>query len=73
MGEDISTWEIDFWENGKCTKRDATFVFRHTTARYFERAVMPHIIMFPRLHNVNILPFERENAKNAASCRDCIR
>ena len=39
MGEDISSWEIDFWENGKCTKKDATFVMRHTTARYFERAV----------------------------------
>jgi hypothetical protein len=29
MGEDISSWEIDFWENGKCSKRDATFVMRH--------------------------------------------
>ena len=27
MGEDSSTWEIDFWENGKCTKRDAAFVY----------------------------------------------
>jgi cytochrome P450 len=31
------------------------------------------MVLFPRLHNVNILPFERENALNAASCRDCIR
>ena len=73
MGEDISSWEIDFWENGKCSKRDATFVMRHTTARYFERAVQPHIILFPSLGNVKILPFERENALNAASCRACIQ
>ena len=72
MGEDISSWEIDFWENGKCSKRDATFVMRHTTARYFERAVQPHIILFPSLGNVTILPFKRENALNAASCRACI-
>jgi cytochrome P450 len=73
MGEDSSTWEIDCWENGKCTKRDAAFVFRHTTARYMERAVMPHILMFPSLLHVNIFPFERENEKNAVSCRECVR
>jgi cytochrome P450 len=73
MGEDSSTWEIDFWENGKCSKRDAAFVFRHTAARYFERAVMPHIQMFPSLIHLNIFPFERENEKNAASCREAIR
>ncbi len=72
MGEEISSWEIDFWENGKCSKRDATFVMRHTTARYFERAVQPHIILFPSLGNLPILPFEREIALNAASCRACI-
>jgi cytochrome P450 len=28
--------------------------------------------MFPSLGNLPILPFERENALNAASCRACI-
>jgi cytochrome P450 len=30
-------------------------------------------MMFPSLGNVNLLPFERDNALNAASCRACIQ
>ena len=30
LGEDISDWKIDFWEGGKCTKKDTLYCLRWT-------------------------------------------
>jgi len=30
LGEDISDWKIDFWEGGKCTKKDTIYCLRWT-------------------------------------------
>jgi cytochrome P450 len=46
---------------------------RQTVARYFERKVLPHAILFPSLSNYHILPSEKERQLNTISCRDYIR
>jgi len=54
MSEDVSSFEIDYWEKGKCTKRSISYVFRDTLGRMMGRASMPHIIMFPSLIGLNL-------------------
>jgi len=54
MSEDVSSFEIDYWEQGKCTKRPISYCFRATIGRFMARASMPHIIFFPSLIGLNL-------------------
>ena len=37
FGEDVSKQDVDYWENGRCTKRSLSFVLRETLATLLER------------------------------------
>jgi len=52
MSEDVSCFEIDYWEKGKCTRRSISYAFRDTLGRFMARGSMYHNIMFPSLLNV---------------------
>ena len=73
LGEDISDWQVDFWEGGKCTKKDMFYCLRWTFSRLMERTVYPHCILFPILATWFILPSERDNLANAVAIRNTIR
>jgi len=73
LGEDVSKQEVDYWENGKCTKRSVSFVLRETFAKLIERAYMPSLFFFPFLANVFLTPHERGVKANALTLRTLIQ
>ena len=73
LGEDVSTQEIDYWENSKCTKRSVSFVLRETFAKLIERMALPSLFFFPFLANVFLTPHERDVKANALTLRTLIQ
>jgi len=66
FSEDITNAEIDFWENGKLTKKDVAFSLRVTFHNLLERFLgSAHCLLFPQLADVYLTPWEREQKANA--------
>jgi cytochrome P450 len=73
FSEDLTNAPIDFWENGKLSKKDVAYSLRVTFHNLLERFLgCPHLLLFPQLCDVYITPWEREQKANAVALRNLI-
>jgi hypothetical protein len=69
IGENLDGVEVDYWENGKCVKKDVPYALRQSFSNCIDRMTHAHNILFPSLINHHFLPYDRDTYLSAKALR----
>lgn len=72
LSEDLSLTKLDYYENGRVTKKDVSFLLRTCFQKSLERVQSLHVIFFPFLASYSITPYERDLKRNCQAVRNLI-
>lgn len=73
MGESLDGVEIDYYIDGKLTKKSVPFSLRNTFNGCIERIAAPHVYLFNELASWHITPYERDLKANCHELRKLFR
>lgn len=69
IGETLDGVKVDYWKDGKLTKRDATFSLRQSFSDLIERFCFMKNLLFPIFNSYYLTQGERDLIANCQALR----